>query len=561
MKMPKCFRKMIAVLMVVLTLCPCIANAAYATLEYGSRGNDVLKLQQALKALGYDPNGTDGKFGRGTEKAVKQYQKAMGLTVDGKAGNKTLTKLYAEAEDNSTNSSTAPIVPDVTGGLATSTNPNTIKYGESGSRVRELQTALKLLGYNPGIVDGKFGKGTLSAVMAFQKANGLTADGLAGSQTQQVLYAKAAQVSGSGSSNNSTGTSTPSTPAGSGLTRTLRRGYTGSDVKEVQNRLKALGYYKLNVDGVYGNGSIAAVKAFQKANGLSADGLVGKQTYAALFSSGANGNTGSNDSSDTSNGGSSETAPVAPVVPESGSSTGAYATLSYGAKGAEVKKLQQALKDLKYNVGVDGAYGALTQAAVQAFQKRNGLTPDGVAGSSTLELLYSGKGIEADPNDDNGMSLPDGVGYASGPSTSQVQLLHWYNQVKPTVKGGSRLTVFDPATNLQWTLRVLSPGRHCDSEPLTATDTKIMYKAFGNKNTWTPKPVYVLLPDGRWSLATTHNVPHESQSIKDNEFNGHLCVHFLRDMDECKQKDPDYGVTNQNAIRKKWKEMTGITVD
>ena len=41
----------------------------------------------------------------------------------------------------------------------------------------------------------------------------------------------------------------------------------------------------------------------------------------------------------------------------------------------------------------------------------------------------------------------------------------------------------------------------------------------------------------------------------------HLCVHFLRDMDECQKNDPNYGVQNQNAIRKKWKELTGITVN
>ena len=70
-----------------------------------------------------------------------------------------------------------------------------------------------------------------------------------------------------------------------------------------------------------------------------------------------------------------------------------------------------------------------------------------------------------------------------------------------------------------------------------------MYKAFGNTNTWTPKPVYVKLPSGTWTLASMHNVPHLSGSIKDNGFDGHLCVHFLRDMDECKQNDPNYGVT------------------
>lgn len=87
-----------------------------------------------------------------------------------------------------------------------------------------------------------------------------------------------------------------------------------------------------------------------------------------------------------------------------------------------------------------------------------------------------------------------------------------------------------------------------------------MYKAFGYTNTWTPKPVYVQLPSGTWTLATMHNVPHLTGSIKDNNFDGHLCVHFLRTMEECSTNDPDYGVTHQKAIRKKWKEMTGIDI-
>ena len=51
--------------------------------------------------------------------------------------------------------------------------------------------------------------------------------------------------------------------------------------------------------------------------------------------------------------------------------------------------------------------------------------------------------------------------------------------------------------------------------------------------------VYVKLPDGRWSIASTHNVAHGGQTISGNNFDGQHCVHFLRDMDECKQNDPD----------------------
>lgn len=59
----------------------------------------------------------------------------------------------------------------------------------------------------------------------------------------------------------------------------LKQGARGDEVKEVQRRLKEWGYYSGAVDGVYGAGTVAAVKAFQKKNGLTADGVCGLKTF------------------------------------------------------------------------------------------------------------------------------------------------------------------------------------------------------------------------------------------------------------------------------------------
>ncbi len=530
------FRTLALALILTLLAAPqALAATKYATLEFGSRGSDVLKLQKALLELGFNPNGTDGKFGRGTETAVKAYQAARGLEADGKAGTLTLTKLYAETDGQS-----ATVTTPVT------TNPNTLKYGDSGSRVTELQTALVKLGYNTNGVDGRFGAGTQRAVISFQKDNGLEADGLAGTKTLELLYKKADGTSSSSGSSSGSGTS-------SGLTRTLRRGYTGDDVVTVQQRLKELGYYTGSIDGVYGSGSIAAATAFQKNNGLKVDGLTGQSTYAALFSSSAvaAGSSGSSSSG-------------------SSSSSGAYVKLQSGDKGTEVKKLQQALKDLGYNVSADGTYGPITVAAVTAFQKLNGLDDDGIAGAKTQTVLYSGNAKRYDSSSNSGSSSggsssgsssSGSTGTTVAPNGATIQLLHWFNDVKPTLKNGQNLIAYDPETGISWTLRIMSRGNHADVEPLTAADTAAMFEAFGNKESWGPKVVYVKLPDGRWSIASTHNVAHGGQTISGNNFDGQNCVHFLRDMDECKQNDPDYGVQNQNAIRNAWKKLTGITVD
>lgn len=65
-------------------------------------------------------------------------------------------------------------------------------------------------------------------------------------------------------------------------TAVLKQGSKGSEVREVQRRLKLWGYYNGSVDGVFGAGTRSAVIAFQKKNGLKADGVVGKSTYKAL---------------------------------------------------------------------------------------------------------------------------------------------------------------------------------------------------------------------------------------------------------------------------------------
>ena len=65
-------------------------------------------------------------------------------------------------------------------------------------------------------------------------------------------------------------------------TAVLRQGATGGEVKELQRRLKNWGYYSGAVDGIYGKGTVEAVKKFPKKNGLTADGVAGIATYRAL---------------------------------------------------------------------------------------------------------------------------------------------------------------------------------------------------------------------------------------------------------------------------------------
>jgi len=260
---------------------------------------------------------------------------------------------------------------------STSSGSNsTLKSGSSGTAVKQLQQRLKELGYYTGSVDGDYGAATVAAVKEFQTANSLTADGVAGTKTQDAVYSYyAVKKSSSSSSGSSSSTSTSTSTTTTTTTKTytdgktniyLKLGSTGSQVKILQNRLIVLGYLSGTADGTFAETTEAAVVAFQKRNSIYADGIAGPTTLTKLYSSSAK--------------------KASSVVANLGS-------LKLGMTGSGVRALQTRLKDLGYYTGsVDGDYGAGTQAAVVSFQTDNGLTADGVAGKATLNALYASTG-------------------------------------------------------------------------------------------------------------------------------------------------------------------------
>ena len=143
----------------------------------------------------------------------------------------------------------------------------------------------------------------------------------------------------------------------------LYRGCTGDAVKTLQDKLNALGYNSGNVDGIFGAKTYAAVAAFQKANSLGVDGIVGKLTWGKLYG-------------------------VSPAMPVETTTVVGRPMVSYGSRGDAVRKLQELLNALGYDCGsVDGIFGSKTKAAVLAFQKANGLGVDGIVGPLTWGKL------------------------------------------------------------------------------------------------------------------------------------------------------------------------------
>ena len=316
------------------------ATSSASGLKLNSTGKEVSALQTDLTTLGYYWAQITGNFGEKTETAVKRFQEENGLTVDGVAGKKTLDAIAAAVAKKGGSSA----------GSTTSTTGSVLKLNSQGTKVSQLQTDLKQLGYYYAEITGNFGEKTEAAVKDFQKKNGLSADGVAGANTLAAIAAAVEKAGGSVS--------------GSGSVSGLKLGSTGKEVGDLQENLTTLGYYYGDITNHFGTMTQAAVMKFQKSRGLTQDGVAGKTTLAAIAS--AVEGTGSTPAGSTGT------------------------SLREGDKGTKVSDLQTRLKSLKYYYGdITGSFGTLTKQAVKKFQEANNLTVDGVAGTATLNKLYA----------------------------------------------------------------------------------------------------------------------------------------------------------------------------
>ncbi|MBF4462822.1 MULTISPECIES: peptidoglycan-binding protein [unclassified Rathayibacter] len=137
----------------------------------------------------------------------------------------------------------------------------------------------------------------------------------------------------------------------------LSSGATGDDVTTAQYLLRGSGQ-TLDVDGAFGSGTSAAVTAFQSANGLEADGVIGEATWSAMT-----------------------------------------VTVQSGSSGDAVSAVQTQVNANGASVAVDGVFGDATTAAVKSFQSSAGLTADGIVGPATWKALIAG-GTTAPPSGD-----------------------------------------------------------------------------------------------------------------------------------------------------------------
>jgi len=186
--------------------------------------------------------------------------------------------------------------------------------------------------------------------------------------------------------------------------------------------LKNYGYYVFKIDGKFGSASESALKEFQNQNGLIVDGIIGKNTCNALFD-------------------------VKNVIIKINN----YPVLeseSNSSQSESLKISQQKLKDLNlYTGSIDGINGTDTKNAVKEFQKKAGLTVDGVLGPITLAALEKGEDAYILNNSSDSSSNNDTEISSNATSPSSALDLRNYDPTKSCINGyvdSNGIWIIDP---------------------------------------------------------------------------------------------------------------------
>lgn len=244
----------------------------------GDEGADVKELQTYLAKLGYYTGSISGSYGAATKAAVQAFQSDFELEPTGVADIETQAMLFA-------------------------TNYRPVGFGASGEDVKRIQTRLTKLGYYTGKISGNYLAGTQDAVRLFQTRMAVDVTGECDVGTLALLFSDSA-LSRSGTTLMPDAAATPAPEVGDNDILEVSDGddgtvntdeavpfkkklsynnSSGPQVKLLQQRLKDLGYYEGNISGNFLGNTRNAVKAFQKQNALKADGVVGEETWNAIF--------------------------------------------------------------------------------------------------------------------------------------------------------------------------------------------------------------------------------------------------------------------------------------
>jgi len=336
----------------------------------------------------------------------------------------------------------------------------------------------------------------------------------------------------------------------------LRVGSKGNKVVTLQNRLYELGYYPFyNASGSYDAMTSDAVRRYQNANSMKADGVAGTDTITLLFprtdntpaptpkataapipkatpipakattkpTAAPTAKPPSNDDDDVEPTTVTPAPTAEPVTIVDSDTDFSYynmstsITLKPGDTGNNVKDLQMALTEKGFYTGtIDGSFGSGVKKAVKRFQSAINLDVDGLAGNYTLCALYS-------------MLNPPAGQISAGRLDSHAEIpvakIDWTTASK-AIPRQSDIVVIDVRTGYTFNARRTGGSLHADIEPLKAIDTATIWAMYGTQWSWNRRPIWVIY-NGQKYAASINGMPHGYDSISGNDMAGQLCIHFV----------------------------------
>ncbi|ARV57567.1 cell wall-binding protein [Nostocales cyanobacterium HT-58-2] len=251
-------------------------------LEKGDRGPSVRNLQQQLQRAGFYQASVSEVYDSSTEAAVRRFQRAAGLDVNGIAESKTLQKLenWRTSKEGSqakkTNPPSSQARKTSTENSSVASNRRSSKFlerGDEGEDVKVLQERLRIAGFYTGNSTGIYGPITEDAVKRFQEAYNLAPDGIVGPATLAKLPAGSVGY----------GDDAPRKQRTNG--DKLRLGDRGESVRVLQEQLIKAGYLEGEPNGYFGPYTADAVRRFQEDNYLASSGIAGPTTRSKLYNS------------------------------------------------------------------------------------------------------------------------------------------------------------------------------------------------------------------------------------------------------------------------------------
>ncbi|AFZ13592.1 Peptidoglycan-binding domain 1 protein [Crinalium epipsammum PCC 9333] len=226
-----------------------MAKEAMAALKVGSRGPQVTAIQKSLQLLGYNNVSATGYYDQQTASAVSQFQRSQRLKADGIVGSRTQSALFQIVLQ----------VQPINRGLPSNGNVLPPPPANRNSYIVLLQERLRNSGFYNGPINGVFSSETQQALQPFQQSYGLNAN-------TSILPRNPVQICNPNSNSSS-----------------FLPGNASNNIFAIQQRLRQLGLYNGQIDGIFGTETDFALRRFQAQVNIFPDGIPGSDTLRVLF--------------------------------------------------------------------------------------------------------------------------------------------------------------------------------------------------------------------------------------------------------------------------------------